>query len=82
MYLSLHHLLCTHLPTLLRSQAADATRIMFTAGKRAQLVFLGVPLVTEITQGQERGIKGLPKLLHLLHFLGRTGMHLPPVSVT
>lgn len=41
-----------HLPTLLSSQATNASRIMFTAGKRAQLISTEVPLVAKITKGQ------------------------------
>lgn len=53
-----HNNLCPHLPTLLSSQAANASRIMFTVRKRAQLVSTEVPLVAEITKGQWWGIKG------------------------
>lgn len=53
-------------PLGLRSQATNASRIMFTVGKRAQLVSIEVLPVAEITKGQFYGIRGLAKLLDLL----------------
>lgn len=57
------------LPTRLSSQATNASRIMFTVGKRAPLVSIEVPPVAEITKGQRWGIKGL----HSLDFFGGGG---------